>query len=292
LNLDKNSLYSAMNHGILSERLNSFHRNLNLNIPMIRNFGGLAKVVPRLSGKKAVIIGAGPSLDGSLQDIKNISRNTDFVIIASDIALLPLCKSGIVPEFVITCETTPRPFFREINTSAMTLLAFSCSSNSNLRQWKGDMMFYNWMIHTEDYLPLWEKAGIELGYAATASIVTTQAVSIALGCGIKSLILCGNDLAFKDRFYTDNTINADNKFMSSDRLHPAESLNFINCWNNREYKILRNGIEYWTNSQFLTAKYWLEDLFPKCSVPVYDTSVPGCSSGGVISVNSSLMNRL
>ena len=46
-----------------------------------------------------------------------------------------------------------------------------------------------------------EKPVLDLGFAATGSIVTTQAISIALGCNIQSLMLLGNDMGFKTEYY-------------------------------------------------------------------------------------------
>ena len=63
------------------------------------------------------------------------------------------------------------------------------------------MSFYNWMIKGEFYEALWRTAGEDLGFVATGSVVLSQAVSIVLGCAVKSLLLVGNDLAYGKSYY-------------------------------------------------------------------------------------------
>jgi hypothetical protein len=50
----------------------------------------------------------------------------------------------------------------------------------------------------------------------------------------------------------------------------------------REYEIRRGERLFYTSSQFLAAKVWLEELFQKQDTPVYDCSEPGCSGRFVI----------
>ena len=191
-------------------------------------------------------------------------------------ALLPLVRKGIFPQFVISCETTPVDFFNGINTEKMHLLAFSCMSNSNLRKWNGPVSFYNWMIHNEIYDALWKKAGIDLGFVATGSIVTTQAVSIASGTGASSLMLIGNDMGFAADYYTKGTISYIRNLNSFHRLKPLETFDYYSIMVKRDFRINRGDKYYFTNKQFLAAKTWLEDLFRKIKIPVYDASELGC----------------
>ena len=44
----------------------------------------------------------------------------------------------------------------------------------------------------------------------------------------------------------------------------------------KEYEIIRNNKKYYTTKQFYAARLWLEELFKKSEVPVYDCSEPGC----------------
>jgi len=275
--IDKKSLFANLNEGVIDERYDAFKRNLDNNLPQIKKYGGLRRILPEFDGKSVVIVGAGPSLEKNLPLLKKFQYRDEIVIIAADMSLQSLVSHGVEPRFVISCETNPVDFFGKVNTSGMHLLAFSCMSSINLRKWLGDVSFYNWMIDEEQYGPLWDRAGVELGFVATGSIVTTQAVSLALGCNIKSLVLAGNDLAFCDRYYVKESRSYINSLRRSNRFLTLEAADINTSRSAREYELKRDEKVYYTNNQFLAAKMWLEELFSRQNIPVYDCSVPGCS---------------
>ena len=73
--VDRDRLFGDLNEGILAERRRAFERNLRHNLPLIRRYGGLKRIIPELGGKGAVVIGAGPSLEKNLGLLKRFSRN-------------------------------------------------------------------------------------------------------------------------------------------------------------------------------------------------------------------------
>lgn len=283
--MDRDYLYRELNEGVIRERLGAFRRNLALNRARIGESGGLRGIVPRLRGRHVVVIGAGPSLEDALPQLSKFQHRRELVILAADMALRPLCAGGIRPSYVVSCETRPVDFFGGLDTEGMHLLAFSCMSDVNLRRWRGAVSFYNWMIHNEHYDALWEDAGVDLGFVATGNLVTTQAVALALGCGIESLALFGNDLGFRDRYYAAETVRFSETGHRTDRFMTQETREFLAAKRAAEFEIRRGGERYYTNSQFLAAKLWLEELFAKQAVPVYDCSVPGCSGTAVIKID-------
>ncbi|MBN1500400.1 MAG: DUF115 domain-containing protein [Spirochaetes bacterium] len=260
-----------------------YERNLSRNLPLIRRFGGLSPVISAFENKSVIITGAGPSLDGYYEVLREHSRRQDVLIVAADMAYRQLLKNGIVPDFVITCETVARDFFitDDIETvkikKPVALLAFSCSSHSNLRKWKGSINFFNWMKKGPGFDELWDTAGRDLGFVGTASIVTTQAISIALGCGIRQLILLGNDLGFSSGYYGRDNDRYYGLFCTGDRFNPALSSEKKLLEKIKHYEIIRGNEKFFTNHQFAAAKQWLDDLFGKTEKPVFDGSIPGCS---------------
>lgn len=279
--MDKNELFKSIHQGISEERYRAFRCNLRKNLPYIKRFGGLERVVRMLAGRHVVVVGAGPSLAKDLHALKKYGSRRELALIAADMALRPLTRHGIRPAFVISCETTPAGFFDGIETSAMHLLAFSCMAHSTLRGWKGDISFYNWMLRGGYYDELWKEAGESLGYVATCSIVSTQAVSLALGCPVASLAMAGNDLAFRRSFYLRGTLRHARYTETCGRFASPESMEFDAIRKAREYMIDRQGRTYFTNGQFLAAKLWLEDLFSRLNMPIIDSSDPGCSETAV-----------
>jgi hypothetical protein len=272
-----NDLFTKINYGILEERYRAFNINLRKNLTLIHECGGLRDIVYQFKNKHVIVLGAGSSLGEDIDILKKFQHRDNLVLIAADMALLPLSKREIIPKFVISCETTPVDYFSSIDTAKMHLLAFCCMSNTNLRKWKGSISFYNWLIHNELYDKLWEKSGIDLGFASTGSIVTTQAISIALGCNIKSLMLIGNDMGFKTEYYVKETVVYEKNLNYLNRFYPLEKIEFDKSRSRREFEIHRDGRIYYTNNQFLAAKEWLEDLFKRISVPIYEANELGCS---------------
>lgn len=282
--VNQEEIFSQLNEGMLRERGRIFRNNLHKNIPLIRRWGGLRSVVDHFRGRHIIVIGSGPSLDSGYGILGTLRHRHDIVFLASDMALKPLMEHGIEPHYVITCETTPSDYFSEIDTRSIHLLAFSCSSFSNLRKWNGKISFYNWMISGDYYNSLWSEAGEDLGFVATGSTVTTQAVSMALGCGIASLLLAGNDMGFFDKFYASGAFSAEKKFFISGRCNTPASIEINRGRKARDYEIRRENMLFHTNNQFLAAKLWLEKLFGSTPFPVADCSIPGCSSEIVLKI--------
>lgn len=273
----KEELFNNINKGVVEERIGLFGVNLNKNLELIKKYGGLQKILADFSGKHAIIIGAGPSLDDNISILKKIQFRNELVIVATDMSVRSLMKQGIRPSYVFSCETAAVDFFSDIDTQAMHLVAFSCMSHSNLRKWHGKISFYNWMLKGVEYKHLWERAGEDLGYVATASIITTQAVAMILGVNVESLILVGNDLGFVDRFYAKGTVAIERLHYSMNRFCAGFSLEMNKARFRRDYQLSREDKVFYTNHQFLAAKIWLEELFEKTRIPVYDCGIPGCS---------------
>ncbi|OHD68997.1 MAG: hypothetical protein A2W19_08685 [Spirochaetes bacterium RBG_16_49_21] len=275
--MDKHQLYTDLNQGVLFERLAAFERNLGKNRALINSYGGLRRILPGFEGKTAVVIGAGPSLERHFDLLRKFQERRELAYIAADMALRPLLKSGVRPGYVFSCETNPVDFFGGLDTGRIHLIAFSCMSHLNLRRWRGDISFYNWMIKGALYDRLWNEAGRDLGFVATGGLVTTQAVAFALGCGISGLILVGNDLGYGHRFYVRESVPFNRNCLNISRFAPLDALEMSSARRSREYRIKRDAEIFNTTSQFLAGKMWLEDLFGNSRIPVYDASSPGCS---------------
>ncbi len=275
--VNREELYAALNRGILEERLRAFRRNLSRNLALIRARGGLAPLVEGLRGARIVVAGAGPSLDACLPALRKYCGRRGIAIIAADMALRPLVEAGVRPSFVMSCETRPVDYFRGIDHRGTRLLAFACISPSNLSQWKGEVSFYNWMVGGPEYEALWDLAGRDLGFLATGNLVTTQALSFALGCAPSSVLLAGNDLAFRERYYARGVEPLRAAVRASDRFVPAESREYGTIRRRRAYEVRRGGERFYTDAQFLAAKLWMEDLLARERADVFDCSEPGLS---------------
>lgn len=286
------NLKNKINDAVIIERSFIYRRNVEKNKNLIRKFGGLHNILNMLNLKNVIVVGAGPSLDKYVDDLKKLINRQDVVIIATDMALRTLALNGIIPKFVITCETVPKNFFAGVDTSNIHLLSFSCSSHTNIRKWEGPISFYNWMKKGELYDELWQTAGQELGSVGTASIVTSQAVAIALGCEIRKLIILGNDLAFKDNYYSKYSERMYVLSSQCNRFSGIVSREKAVIRKAASYEIHRCEEKYYTSHQFLAAKQWFEELIPKKSISVYDGSIPGLSEKTLKRINPGELSSL
>lgn len=282
--MDTAELFNRINEGVISERIRAIGRNIDMNGDLIRRHGGLAPVVDELKNRHCVIVGAGSSLDSEIGNLRRIASRDSVVVISTDMAYRALIRHGVVPRYAISCETTPRDFFSGCDTAKSVLLAFSGVCPRIVREWKGAIRFFNWMVKGSPYDELWKRAGLGLGFVATGSTVSTQAVSMAMGCGIKSLLLAGNDFGFFDSMYARGVIRNDDVFRETARTKPAESIAFGQCRSARHYIIRRERI-YYTNHQFLAAKQWLESLFSSHGAGVFDAGIPGCAGKNIDKMN-------
>lgn len=272
------ALGESLNRGILHERSFTFKSNLQHNEALISRWGGISSLPERFKGKHILITGAGPSLEKTISICAQASASPSHVLIASDMSLKTLIAHNVLPRYVITCESTPRGFFSGCDTSALTLLAFSASSPSNLRQWQGGYMFYNWMMKGEYWEDLWRSAGTHLGFVATGGTVVTQAFALVLGCGVASVTFAGNDLAFRRQCYARGTVHDELRSGQTQRMFSADTLEFSLARAASHYRIDRAQQSYHTSAQFLAAKQWIESLCLKTNVPVFDASEPGLST--------------
>jgi hypothetical protein len=284
-NNPQQELFSLINEGMLHERERIFFNNVKKNHPLIEKHGGLSSIISKLENKHIVIIGAGASLNSNIPSLVKYQQRQELVIISVDMALRPIVFQGLKPSFVISCEATPVDFFSDIDTKNMHLLAFSCISPSNLRKWQGNLSFYNWMIHEKPYDELWKSAGEELGFLATGSIVTSQALALALGVGAASVFMVSNDLAFKDTYYPRGTVREKEYKGKLNRLHPAETNAKNIIQRSRQYEIYRGEKKFYTSAQFYAAKMWMEQLVIDQKSIIYDCSNPGCSNNYIMKIS-------
>lgn len=288
----ENELNTKVNEALLEEKAFAYKLNLKKNKSLIDINGGLASIIPAFKKKNVIIVGASPSIDEYIPELLKIQKRQDILIVAVDMSFRILSKNKIHPKFVMTCETHPRDFFSGLDTKNNHLLAFSCSSHSNLRQWKGQISFYNWMKRGEFYEKLWKQSGEDLGFVGTASIVTSQALALVLGCSPSKVLLLGNDLAFNDVYYSRFSERTERLHSKSNRFNTVNSIEKKVIRRAAMYQLSRGEKSYYTSPQFLTAKKWMEKVAIENSVDIFDGSIPGVAPEAVIKIIPGDLDKL
>ncbi|MCR5622587.1 MAG: DUF115 domain-containing protein [Treponema sp.] len=178
--------------------------------------------------KCAAVIAAGPSLDRSIELLKE--RREDFFIIATDTATGPLYRNGVEPDAIVSvdAQSVSQEHFYPIPsaegpTGTPTVFLDLCSSPSCVRllEGKGIRPVFFHSGHplsrlAAEQLPLMQ---VETG----AGTVTIAAADIARQLGFARIRLFGADFSYsRGKPYTKGTY-LDGRFGSwSGRLFPAE----------------------------------------------------------------------
>lgn len=184
----------------------------------------------------AVIVGAGPSLDKNINELKNINA----LIIAADRAYKPLLAKGIEPDLVVSVDCHDDlilNYINNVNSKKHILVLNSAADYKIARQWAGKIYYFN-MGH----------AGIQFcdrvlpflfpNFMAVANVgcVINTALIIANWIGCKSLILAGCDFSYPNKKMTCDTYDfIDDKFI---KIETDEKVRFAK----RSGKIQKNGI--------------------------------------------------
>lgn len=141
-----------------------------------------------LAGVPALVVGAGPSLDQSLE---TIAANRDkLLIIAAASALAPLRSVGVYPEVAVALEARDESRqFAGADQQATVLAAASASNPRHFTAWRGMRAVY----HLQPWMAELAGTGLVLpsgGHAGSA------AFSLAIVWGCDPVVLVGQDLAY------------------------------------------------------------------------------------------------
>jgi hypothetical protein len=144
----------------------------------------------------AIIVAAGPSLDINIEELKRAKNRA--VIIATDTALRYLHKHGIRADFAVTMDPHKPPAYFD-NTGFEDLPLF-CGSEANrdaLCKHRGRKIWFG--CHSF-ITTLYHRFGKRISIYNPGGSVATAAFSIAKTLGFETIILIGQDLAYKGEF--------------------------------------------------------------------------------------------
>ena len=176
--------------------LENFSANSHM-IKKYKNIDFIFRDKQKWSQFECVLVGAGPSLDYDIADLKTYRKNVK--IICTDSALHPLIKNNIKPDFVFTKndEASIAELFSGFPTKDLNLVSNLFQSPEIFKKWKGEHY---------TYLPFDE------GFFYDNMIKNTPAVSkllkkpdtfsmgllFAITMGFKRIFLLGGDYCFDD----------------------------------------------------------------------------------------------
>lgn len=173
-----------------------FFRNRLANLALLRHSHDLGAVKDLFAGMPAVLVAAGPSLDRSMADLKQIAGRC--VLFAVDSALAPLLKAGIMPDFVTSID------FQDLNFEKLAPFVgeqwpFSFISTIKVtpfipKRFKVRHLFW---AFNDDIPQRWVHDALGIKELAPFPFsVAHLSLTTALGMGCDPIILVGQDLGY------------------------------------------------------------------------------------------------
>lgn len=187
------------NFGRIDDSLDGVRATL-MNRSAILNYPGITEIKNAFKGIPALIVGAGPSLDKELQNIKK--HNNKFVVICADAALKPLINAGIRVDYTTSIERLndyQKPFFEGLEPVSTELIAFPVIQPDQFKIFPGRSRIayrnYSFFAYFEKN---WPKGIIKCG-GSTSHL----AIRLADWLGCPRAYLVGIDSAYERKEGTD-----------------------------------------------------------------------------------------
>lgn len=183
-------------------------QNTLANVEVIIGQGDVAALTGAADRKAAVLVAAGPSLDGQLDSLRALQDRA--VIVAVDTAFRPLRAAGIVPHFVVALDPSEANARHLLGTAPNhgTCLVAEGSVDPRVCRTFEDVFFFQ--VSNHEPWPWLSRHGLTCGQLSAWGSVLTSAVDLARRLGCDPLVFAGADLAFTDeRPYCRGTVYED-----------------------------------------------------------------------------------
>jgi len=174
------------------------------NLPVIGREADVSRLAGAFPGTPAVVIAAGPSLDRSVDQLRQVRERA--ILIAVDTALRPLVTAGIEPHFVVGVDPSPMnaTHLAEAVPRDTWLVAEGSLDPAALAPFGGRSFVFRVADHHP--WPWLRSIGVERGMLAAWGSVVTSALDLATRLGCDPIVFTGVDLAFTgDRPYCAGT---------------------------------------------------------------------------------------
>ena len=250
LSEDEFKLQEIISQNTVRTRVKGWIDNFFANLSIIQGGLGVRVVNNVLKGMPAIVVGAGPSLDKNLAQLKDLRDKA--CMISCDASLEAVLKAGCKPHIVLSAESkervkrylTPEGF----STEDLLLVADTRLHPASRDAWKGEILWYNSMpIENFPFSEVSVKWTGQLGALGSGGCVTTTIWCLAqVFLKNSPIIHIGQDCSFKD--VTRHHANA----VKNTELYTTDQL---------EDELDINGDKVYTNGPLKSFRLWLENIF-------------------------------
>lgn len=190
--IEQESLYLRMRLA----RADLCQLNLIQNLPAMMESISIDSLTNICVGKSALIIAAGPSLDESLEEIKQVHDR--FIIFAVDTAVRTLLKKGIHPHFLVTSDPTKdnAKHFDGVVLDQNTVTAFIPDCQTlNIQRYKSHPHKLC-LFDDSTHMSYWMQKHLGFKTIVMRPLnVSEAAVRLAVHMGFETIVFSGLDLA-------------------------------------------------------------------------------------------------
>lgn len=164
----------------------------------------------KLSGKPAIIVSAGPSLNKNVRLLEKARNRAAIFAAGSSFRILK--NHGITPDFTVAMDGSPliKDIYQGLDTEDTILLYMNRINDDTLRMFQSEKVVF---IDIEDILTqqFGEKAGIDLEIMMPDQTVAGTCVSMASFMGCNPIIFLGQDFACTNlEFHADGAAHMKN----------------------------------------------------------------------------------
>lgn len=210
-----------------------------------------------------ILVAAGPSLNKNIRELKK-AKGKAFIV-ATDTALKPLIKEGIVPDMLVIVDGKKPTLLFDVNElSDIPLLCSLLSASDVLDMHKGKKIVCNEGLAVADKIMSFSHIG--LSPMPIGGSVATFAFSFMYMIGIKTIILIGQDLA-----YTGNKSHADGTF--EEKMPEVDTSKYIMVEGNYEKEVP-------TSPDFKIYLEWYDEYIEKAMKATPGFRVINSTEGG------------
>ena len=249
--------------------INEFGNSISVNI--LKNISSCTHSVdelkPLVNVKDIIVLGAGPSLDDSIEYLKACSRKENFLIFGISTVFKKLLDAGIIPDFVFVMDATERTLLHMTNidnnepgliVGASAYWKFAC-------EYKGEKYI---AFQEENSLAEEEAAMRNSILLRTGGTVVSLAIDCAIKLGASSIHFVGIDMAYKDgASHTSGTMDYSNNTNTND-LIPIEGV---------------DGKTVYSTQQLIYYLRWIEsEIERNNNLSFYNHSPSGAKINGTI----------
>ncbi len=203
----------VFNMGTLICRGGLWQMNTLTNLPILLRNPGVRSLRQAFPGKPALVVGAGPSLNGALPYLKQCAG--EFVVISTGTALRALRKAGIRPDLVVAVDAHPLMASQfEVACDDLYLACSTLLYPPALRKFKG---VFSGTLEANPIDRWLDEVTTDRGGLLAAGTVTSTAIDLAVQMGCNPILAVGFDLSLA----SDGTTHAANTMYHGVRVDTA-----------------------------------------------------------------------